>query len=110
MCTGLEIALLIGAVAGATGTAVAASQANTAGKTQNSLAQDAARRQEQAFAASQQTFTQEILPAAPVPEVIKEQAKEEALRRRQRAAQTILTSSVGIVGEPNIARKTLLGQ
>ena len=102
--------MITSAIVGATTTTVSLSQANTAAKTQKSAAEQAARQQEEAFAASQQAFAQDILPAIPQPEAIKDKAKEEALKRRQRAAQTILTSPVGIIGEPNIARKTLLGQ
>jgi len=103
------IAAGVAAATAAATTAVSVSQAHQAGKAQKGASEDAARRQEQAFAASQQAFTG-LLPAIPQPEAIKEQAKEEATRRKKLQALTILTSPVGVVGEPNISRKTLLGQ
>ena len=102
-------AILIAAAVAAATTAVTVSEAHQAGKAQKSAAEAAGRTQAQAFEASQQSFAA-LLPQIPQPEAIKEQAKEEATRRKKQQALTVLTSPVGIVGEPNISRKTLLGQ
>ncbi len=110
MCTGLELLAIGTMVASTTATAVSVSQAHQAGKAQKSAAEEASRTQERLFQESQQRFSQAILPAIPEPEVIKETAKEEAKKRRMLAAQTILTSPAGLIGEPTVFRKTLLGQ
>lgn len=107
MAIATSTAMLIAAGVAAAGTAATLSAQHQAGKAQQSAAEAAARTQQQAFEASQQAFAS---LAVPEPEAIKDQAKAEALRRKQQQALTILTSPVGIVGEPNIARKTLLGQ
>ena len=54
--------------------------------------------------------TTELLEDFPDPEEIKRDAREEARRRqRLRRGQRILTSPVGLIDEPNLAVKTLLG-
>lgn len=115
MCTGLEFiayAALAGLAAG--GTAVAANVGENVASAQKSAAEEAARTQTRLFEESTQRFEQSfqtaVLPGIPEPEVIKDQAKAEAKKRRQVAAQTILTSPSGIIGEPQVFRKTLLGQ
>lgn len=116
VCIGVvatSTALLIAAGVAAATTAVTVSEAHQSGKSQKSAAEEAARTQERLFQESQQRFeggAQSLLSQVPEPEVIKTQAKEEALKRRQRASQTIFTSPVGLINEPQTFRKTLLGQ
>jgi hypothetical protein len=79
-------------------------------KRQKSLADTAIRQQQDVFNQAQQRFEEAILPQVPEPEVIKTRAKDRALARRRLAASTILTSPIGIATEPEVSRKTLLGQ
>ena len=51
-------------------------------------------------------------PVLPEPTLIKDEAREEAKKRlrARRAATGILTAPTGLLVEPNIGRKTLLGE
>ena len=116
MCTGFEFIAYaaLASIATAATTAVSANiSANIAGP-QKSAAEEASRTQERLFEASAKRFETAALPGGalviPEPEAIKDTAKEAALKRRQLAARTILTSPVGLINEPAVYRKTLLGQ
>lgn len=101
MCTGVEIALVTSAIISTTaavaGTVLTAQQSRKAAKQE------------------EQIFSQESVPEPPEPppipepEVIKEEAKQEALERRARAARTVFTPPLSLVPEEKVAKKKLLG-
>ena len=49
------------------------------------------------------------LPTAPDPDSLLDEARRDALRREKLRGKFILTSPAGIIEEPNIGTKTLLG-
>ncbi len=50
------------------------------------------------------------LPQPPTPEAAADKAQEIVRRKKVAMSQSIYTSPLGVAGEANIARKTLLGQ
>lgn len=96
MAFGTLAAILGGlAIAGAgAGAAVGLSKASGAGKS----------------AGQQPAATPLPMPEAPKPEASLEKAQETVKRKRAMATQTVYTSPLGIAGEAQVARKTLLGQ
>ena len=60
--------------------------------------------------AGQPAATPLPMPEAPKPEAAIEKAQETVKRKRAMATQTVYTSPLGIAGEAQVARKTLLGQ
>lgn len=83
------------AIAGASaGAAVGLSKASGAGKS----------------AGQQPAATPLPMPEAPKPDAAVEKAQETVKRKRAMATQTVYTSPLGISGEAQVARKTLLGQ
>lgn len=85
MCTGVEIALIAGAVAS---TAVSVSQATKSGPKPPAALPEPAREDPEVEAASE---------------------AEKALRRRRGRQQTILTTGLGDLDDPLVARPTLGG-
>lgn len=110
MCTGIETALIIGAIAGGVGTGYSIYSAEEAkGEAKEARAQEQeSQRRLQSEIESRRT-TEESEETA-------RRTQEEA-RRRQRALatggrgrrDTLLTGPLGAVGEAQTARKTLLG-
>lgn len=96
MCTGVEIALITAAVVSTTATVTSTIIGAKAQKKQ-------AKEQEQALQVPE-------IPILPEPEKIKDTAREDALKRQRLRTQTVLTSPVGLQDEPNLGRKSLLGQ
>lgn len=50
------------------------------------------------------------LPQAPSPQAAAEKAEETIRRKKAAISRSIYTSPLGVAGEANVARKTLLGQ
>jgi len=93
MCTGIEIALITATVAATTTSVIAATKKPPSFEPASISAQ-----------------LPQAEPVVPEPAKIMEDAREEARKRLRARTKTILTSPVGLVAEPDISRKTLLGE
>lgn len=60
--------------------------------------------------AGQQDSSPTPLPQAPSADAAQDKAGEIIKRRRASATQSVYTSPLGVGGQANVARKTLLGQ
>lgn len=57
-----------------------------------------------------QPYSPPPLPKAPTPEAAQDKSQDQVRRKRAAASKSVYTSPLGVGGQANIAKKTLLGQ